>query len=124
MRPAACIVLCVVLCICGCEGGRSEPRYGKATGGDPQRGAQLIAQFHCGSCHTIPGVRAADGVVAPPLNFFSRRTFIAGELPNNFENLVRWLRDPPAVEPGTAMPVLGLTREQARDIAAYLYTLS
>jgi cytochrome c1 len=27
------------------------------------------------------------------------------------------------VEPGTAMPTLGLTDQQARDAAAYLYTL-
>jgi cytochrome c1 len=110
--------------LCGCEGGRSEPAYTAAVGGSAQRGEQLIRQYGCGSCHTIPGIRAADGVVAPPLSYFSRRTFIAGQLPNTAENLVRWLRDPPAVEPGTAMPVLGLTEQQARDIAAYLYTLS
>lgn len=87
------------------------------------RGARLIAQAGCGSCHTVPGVRGADGKVAPPLMFFSRRTFIAGELPDSEDNLVRWLKDPPAVEPGTAMPNLHLTDAQARDIAAYLETL-
>jgi cytochrome c len=124
MKTELLVVVCLALLAGGCEGGRSEPRYTAATGGDARRGEQLIYQFKCGSCHTIPGVRAADGVVAPPLNFWSRRTFIAGELPNSFDNLVRWLRNPPGVEPGTAMPVLGLTEEQARDIAAYLYTLS
>ena len=48
---------------------------------------------------------------------------IAGELPNSPPNLVRWLLNPPSVEPGTAMPDLGLTDQQAHDIAAYLYTL-
>jgi cytochrome c1 len=57
------------------------------------------------------------------LYFFSRRTYIAGELPNTVENLVRWVKDPPAVEPGTAMPKLGLSDQQALDVAAYLYTL-
>lgn len=48
---------------------------------------------------------------------------IAGELPNTPDNLVRWIKDPKLVEPGTAMPDLGLSDEQARDVAAYLYTL-
>jgi cytochrome c1 len=55
--------------------------------------------------------------------YFSRRTMIAGELPNSPDNLVRWLRNPKAVESGTAMPDLGLSDDQAHDIAAYLYTL-
>lgn len=55
--------------------------------------------------------------------FFSRRTYIAGELPNQPENLVRWVSSPESVEPHTAMPNLGLNQQQARDVAAYLYTL-
>lgn len=62
-------------------------------------------------------------MVGPPLLWFARRTFIAGELPNTPANLIRWVRNPPSVEPGTAMPVLGLDEQQARDVAAYLYTL-
>jgi cytochrome c1 len=62
-------------------------------------------------------------MVGPPLDFFSRRTMIAGELPNTPDNLVRWIENPPSVEAGTAMPKLGLSDEQARDVAAYLYTL-
>ena len=93
-------------------------------GASVARGRDLMTEYGCHTCHTIPGVRAANGAVAPPLDFFSRRSFIAGELPNTFDNLVLWLRNPVQVEPGTAMPVLGITEEQARDIAAYLYTLS
>ena len=92
-------------------------------GGDPARGAQLISAFGCGSCHVIPGVRGADGTVGPPLTDFSDRGYIAGELPNNADNLVRWIVDPPSVEPGTAMPNLDVTPSEARDIAAYLFTL-
>ena len=55
--------------------------------------------------------------------WFGRRTYIAGELPNTPDNLVVWLKNPRAVEPKTAMPVLGLSDEQARAVAAYLYTL-
>ncbi len=48
---------------------------------------------------------------------------IAGELPNTPDNLIRWIENPPSIEPGTAMPNLGLSDKQARDAAAYLYTL-
>jgi cytochrome c1 len=107
----------------GCGYGRAEPNYAGSIGGDPARGAQVIRQVSCGSCHVIPGIRAANGLVGPPLYFFSRRTYIAGELPNTPLNLVRWIEDPQAVEPGTAMPSLGLSDQEARDVAAYLFTL-
>jgi cytochrome c1 len=92
-------------------------------GGDPARAPAVIDQFGCGSCHTIPGIRNASGLVGPPLLWWSRRTFIAGEIPNTPENLVRWIRSPQSVEAHTAMPTLGLSEQQARDVAAYLYTL-
>ena len=123
MKRSAAILLLVCAATTGCEGGHTVSRYGVATGGDARRGAAVIGQFGCGACHTIPGIRAADGLVGPPLYFFSRRTFIAGQLPNTPSNLARWVKDPPAVEPGTAMPNLGLSDQQARDVAAYLYTL-
>lgn len=106
-----------------CDRMRSDYVPPPNTGGDARRGAEIISQVGCGSCHTIPGIRSAQGVVGPPLYFFSRRTYIAGELPNTPANLIRWVRDPQSVEPGTAMPVLGLDEAQARDVAAYLYTL-
>lgn len=91
--------------------------------GDPGRGAVLIQQYGCGSCHSVPGVRGANGLVGPPLDHFAKRGYIAGELPNNTPNLERWIQDPQGVEPKTDMPDLGVTPEDARDIAAYLYTL-
>ena len=69
----------------------------------------------------MPGVPNANGLVGPPLGGFARRTVIAGVLPNTPPNLVLWLRNPQAVTPGNAMPNVGLTDGQARDIAAYLY---
>jgi cytochrome c1 len=71
----------------------------------------------------IPGVAAAEGRVGPPLTDLVDRTFIAGRLRNEPSALVRWIRDPRAVDPNTAMPDLGVTDGDARDIAAYLYTL-
>jgi cytochrome c1 len=91
--------------------------------GNPHEGKKLIVSYGCGACHTIPGVYTARGLVGPPLYFYGRRTMIAGELPNQPGNLVRWLMNPPAIEPETAMPNLGLSEQQARDISAYLYTL-
>jgi cytochrome c len=84
---------------------------------------EAIEQYGCGSCHVIPGVRGADGTVGPPLTDFSHRGYIAGELPNNGDNLIRWIMDPQEVEPGTAMPDLDIGEATARDIAAYLFTL-
>lgn len=78
----------------------------------------------CASCHAIPGVtRGRQSYVAPPLERFGQRAFIAGALANTPENLILWLLDPDAVEPGTAMPDVGLSVREATDIAAYLHTL-
>ena len=90
---------------------------------DPEAGRVLITRFGCGTCHVIPGVRAADGLVGPPLTDWSRRVYLAGRYPNSPDNLVRWLLDPPRHAPATVMPDLDLSPEQARDIAAYLYEI-
>jgi cytochrome c1 len=97
--------------------------YTVANGGSPARGRRLIREHDCGSCHTIPGITEARGLVAPPLLWFSRRTYIAGEVPNTPANLALWVRSPESIEPGTAMPTLGLSEQDARDVAAYLGTL-
>lgn len=106
-----------------CMGGKTTPRYTIQTGGDAHRGVDAIRQYRCGSCHVIPGIHDARGMVGPPLIYFGERTFIGGEVPNTPENLVHWIRSPKSIEPGTAMPDLGVNEQQARDIAAYLYTL-
>jgi hypothetical protein len=53
----------------------------------------------------------------------ARRGYVAGKRPNTPENLVAFLINPQAVSPGSAMPALGLTQAEARDAAAYLYTI-
>jgi cytochrome c1 len=92
-------------------------------GGDPGRGEVAIRSYGCGACHVIPGIRGARGMVGPPLTGFAQRIYIAGEVTNTPEHLVTWIQVPQSIEPGTAMPNLGVTEQQARDIAAYLYTL-
>ncbi|HEX3344904.1 MAG TPA: c-type cytochrome [Polyangiaceae bacterium] len=117
------VVAIAMLVLPGCEGGRTQPFQRRMPGGDPGRGATVILAHGCGACHEIPGVRAARGRVATPLTSFAERTFIDGRLPNDPDNLVRWIMDPRSVDPQTAMPALGLTRQEASDAAAYLYTL-
>jgi cytochrome c2 len=109
--------------LAGCQGGRTETDGVVVLGGDRERGAAVIQEAGCGTCHTIPGVAGASGTVGPPLTAWARRSYIAGNLPNAPDNLIRWVMDPHAVEPGTAMPDLGVSEQQARDVAAYLYTL-
>jgi len=82
-----------------------------------------LHQYACSGCHAIPGVTGADPQVGPPLAGFARRRLIAGRLDNTTDNLVRWIRAPGSIKPGTAMPDLGVTEEHARQIAAYLSRL-
>lgn len=92
-------------------------------GGNRDRGAQTIAAMGCGACHHIPGIPGADGLVGPPLDNIAQRGILAGELANTPENMVRWIRDPQAIEPATAMPNLHIDEQSARDIVAYLYSI-
>ena len=100
----------------------TEPVW-KVMGGDARRAPKLIRGFGCGGCHVIPGIAGARGNVGPPLTRFADRSYIAGMLSNTPANLIRWLRDPQGVVPGNAMPNMGVKDAEARDIAAYLYTL-
>jgi cytochrome c len=120
MRGGAWLALAGVLMAGAC---RHEKPIRVVAGGDPEAGEHLITKFGCGSCHVVPGIKGANGMVGPPLDHFARRAFIAGEVPNETDYLIRWLEVPQAIEPGTAMPNLGVSEGQARSIAAYLYTL-
>jgi mono/diheme cytochrome c family protein len=101
----------------------APPAHLAIPGADPNRGRALIGDFGCGSCHVVDGVTGANGVVGPPLENFANRTLLAGTFPNVPRFLVPWLMDPPDLKPETAMPDLGVSGSQARDIASYLYTL-
>ena len=98
-------------------------RAARLTGGQPDRGRDLLRTYGCQSCHTIPGVTGANGLVGPPLTRIASRVYVAGHLPNTPENLMRWIRHPRQVSADTAMPDTGVTEKDARHIAAYLYTL-
>jgi cytochrome c2 len=108
----------------GCGGESQSPQWDRTiVGADPERGAAAIRARACGACHQIPHIRAARGRVGPSLDGFADRPLIAGAVPNTAGDLVQWLRDPPTIQPRTAMPALGLSEREAQDIAAFLYTL-
>jgi mono/diheme cytochrome c family protein len=109
--------------LAGCSEAPAIPDHLRIVGAEPDRGRALIHAYGCGTCHKIDGIRGARGTVGPPLDNFAQRSVVAGVLPNTPRVLVSWLIDPPAIEPRTAMPAVGLDENQARDIAAYLYTL-
>jgi cytochrome c2 len=82
-----------------------------------------MENLQCGACHQIPGIRAARGRVGPALDGYAQRIYLAGKWPNEPGYLLRWLLDPPAMAPLTAMPAQIHDEATARDVAAYLYTL-
>ncbi len=93
------------------------------TGGDVEAGRAALVRHGCGGCHRISGVPGASGRVGPSLAGLARQSYLAGRLPNQPDELVRWIRHPREVDPRTAMPDLGVGETEARDIAAYLYVL-
>jgi cytochrome c len=95
----------------------------KVTEGDPERGRQIVVDYGCTSCHIVPGVRVTPGLVGPPLDYWADRGYIAGRLPNTSQNLISWIMAPQTIDPGNAMPDMGVTFGDAQDIAAYLFTL-
>ena len=117
---AAALALSAAL-LTGC--GNAKEQAARMTGGDPDRGPALIRKYGCSTCHTIPGVDGARGMIGPPLSGIASRTYLGGQLPNPPDNMLRWIEDPQSIERGTAMPNMGVSDSEARDIAAYLYTL-
>jgi cytochrome c2 len=92
------------------------------TGGSVDRGEQAVQKYGCGGCHALQGVPGAHGLVGPPLDGIAARAIIAGKLENRPDNLMVWIQHPQKVTPGTAMPELGVTPADSRDMAAFLYT--
>jgi cytochrome c len=86
------------------------------------RGVELTNHYGCAACHEIPAA-AVTGYVGPSLRGIQRRAYLAGGLPNTPEQMVEWIRFPERVRPGTLMPNLGVSESDARELAAFLYTL-
>jgi cytochrome c2 len=116
------LALCGLAAALGCRS-ETDAVAARLTGGDPAKGRAAIPKYGCHTCHVIPGVAGAVGLVGPPLTGIADRVYLAGRLPNTAENIARWIRHPRQVDEQTAMPDTGVTEADARDIAAYLYTL-
>ncbi|GAB3551611.1 hypothetical protein GCM10027343_36090 [Noviherbaspirillum agri] len=131
MRHLLCMIVntcSLVIVLAACGENRETTAYlaaarAQLADADPARGSAAIARHGCVSCHTIPGIGGPGSNVGPPLDRIATRAYIGGVLPNTPEAMVQWLRNPPAVDPRTAMPNMNIAEPEARDIAAYLYTL-
>ena len=106
-----------------CGDARAPSELARVRGGDPAAGRERIRLVGCGACHDIPGVDGPRGRVGPSLDGFARRSLIAGRIPNRPGELTLWVRNAPAFDPQTGMPPMPLDEQEARDVAAYLYTL-
>lgn len=91
--------------------------------GDAHKGADLIARYGCGGCHDIPHIAGANGNVGPPLSHVGTRAYLAGFVRNSPDNMALWIQDPQRILPGNAMPTMGISEKDARDITAFLYSL-
>jgi len=118
---AGLLTVILPLGLCACQPDKPSPPA--TDGGEARRGQLLLAQFQCGSCHTIPGVEAARGRAAPSLAEYGLRSYTAGRWPNQQANLMRWIAAPHSMDPATLMPDMGVSAEEARHMAAYLYSL-
>lgn len=124
-RPLATVVatLAALLLILGaCTPAPQQARDLEVTGGDADRGRIVYLEYGCASCHATPDVPSVRQGVGPDLDELPDRLYLAGQVPNRPEELIRWIRHPQQIVPGTLMPDLGVTEQDARDIAAFLYT--
>ena len=115
--------LALVVVLAGCDRESADSSAAQLTGGNPARGRAIVRAYGCPACHVTPGVRGDQGQVGPPLSGMANRAFIAGVLANEPRNMIRWIRNPQGVDSLTAMPNMGVSERDARDIAGYLYTL-
>lgn len=115
----ACAVLACLLTACGGPPDRT-PTVGNA---DVARGRQLVLDKGCAACHTFPDLKWPRGRLGPSLDNFGRQGLIAGHLPNQPGVLMQFVRNAPELVPGTAMPAISMTDQEARDVTAYLLQL-
>ncbi len=123
----ALMTLVILLPACSFDLSALSPASEQKTvvgGGDAEWGAVALKNYGCGSCHSIPGIAGANGMVGPPLDNWADRQYIVGTFPNQPQFLIEWIRFPQAIEPGNVMPNMGVTEQEARDMGAYLYSLS
>lgn len=121
LSPTVSHFLLLASCLFAATGCDGRAPMMVVPGGDAARGELLVHRYGCIACHTVPGIPGTGTNVGPPLTHMAERGYLAGLLPHTVDNMLLWLRDPPAVDPDTAMPDLGVSEAEARDIAAFLY---
>jgi cytochrome c2 len=111
-----CLLVVAIVVITACKPKETEPAA------DPNHGKQLIGQYGCTTCHVIPGIDGT-GMIGPSLEHVAVRPTLAQKLPNTPKTMSNYIQNPQAVNAQNEMPNLGVKPDEARDIAAYLYTL-
>lgn len=119
MKKTLCLLSAVLAALAAC--GKTPAM--QVEGGDADRGKTAVLRYGCAACHAISGIHNQGSNVGPPLTRIAKRAYLGGVVPNTPADMVRWLMNPPQVDPRTAMPNLGISESEAKDIAAYLYTL-
>lgn len=92
---------------------------------DPEtkRGREVFMANACVGCHLIRGT-PAGGRTGPELTHIASKKDIVGVLsPVNAENLTKWISNPPAVKPGTIMPVVPLAPADLEAVVKFLLVL-
>jgi cytochrome c len=112
--------LALILAVFGCHEEKDAAAI-KAARGDANAGRAAIDKYGCAACHIIPGVDAPRGAAGPSLEHLKNRALLAGKLANTQANAATWMQNPQALSPLNSMPNLGVTPDDARNIAAYLY---
>ena len=117
----------VLALVTACQGAPARPAGTPVPlGPEAAEGKALFVSRGCVACHRAPGVPEAQGTIGPNLRGIgdpAAHPKIAAVLDNTPENMVRWLMNPPAVKPGTAMPSIGLGEADARKLTAFMETL-
>jgi cytochrome c1 len=121
MTLTRCGLLAGALLLGAC--GDTSPPGRTIAGADPARGLAVMERVGCAACHDIPGIDWPRGRAGPSLKGFGASPMIAGRFPNQPEVLTAWLIDAPSLSPETGMPPMPLTEAEARDVAAWLYSL-
>ena len=121
MRFSGILLLPILALLAACADKREQPRA--LTGADARAGLATIERVGCAACHRIPGVDWPQGTVGGSLDGFADRSMIAGRFPNQPDILAVWIRNAPSMSATTGMPAMPITPAEARDVAAYLYTL-
>lgn len=117
------LLVVILLAVAACNKRYEKAEVSQVSGGNAERGEKLVQQYGCQACHTISSLPGPRGVVGPPLDHIAVRGYIAGKLPNNAETMEAWLQNPQKLDPQNAMPNLGISPADAKDITAYLLTL-